>query len=515
MGQTALKHTILIVDDNPSNLGVITQCLEERGYKTLVATDGTIVLRRAQHVRPDLILLDIVMPETDGFEICRQLKADESTRDIPVIFMTALTETEDKVSGFRAGAVDYITKPIQQEEVIARVETHLRLRDLVHGMQQQAVELTQANTEIQLLNTRLNAENVQVRADLQESEQKYETLVEQITEGHFVLRDERIVFANQTFCDMHGYQLEDVAGQHFSLFVAPESRQHVEDAYRKSHQQQSHSQLLEYKRLTKSGQHCATEMVTKTILHEGTPIRIGTCRDIAERLEMERHMREAERMAYIGRITTSLSHELRNPLSAIKMNLQMLEELEPYVDEDARRSITISVREVMRLEGILNEFLDFARPIHLNLRACDVNQMLALCVELLRVKFEKRSISLSCSYAQDIRVVQADEEKLRQVIINLLLNALEASGPQGRVWVTSRYDGSTAPAAIKIIVEDEGEGLPAPSMSHIFDPFFTTKTKGTGLGLTNVKHIVDAHGGDIHAGNREAGGAIFLVTLPV
>ena len=125
-----MEPTILIIDDDPNNLAVMTSFLEDRTFTILVAEDCKIGLERAHNARPDLILLDILMPQMDGYEICRRLKAMESTKDIPVIFMTALVETEHKIKGFAAGAVDYITKPFQREEVLARVGVHLRIREL-------------------------------------------------------------------------------------------------------------------------------------------------------------------------------------------------------------------------------------------------------------------------------------------------------------------------------------------------------------------------------------------------
>jgi two-component system, NtrC family, sensor kinase len=109
-------HTILVVDDNPTNLGVIVNYLEDCGFRLLVARDGETGLKSAQNAKPDLILLDVMMPGINGFETCRRLKEDETIADIPVIFMTALAETEDKIRGFQVGGVDYVTKPIQQEE---------------------------------------------------------------------------------------------------------------------------------------------------------------------------------------------------------------------------------------------------------------------------------------------------------------------------------------------------------------------------------------------------------------
>jgi signal transduction histidine kinase len=141
-------QTILVVDDNPTNLAVITEFLESQGFMVSVARDGEMALRTASYALPDLILLDVMMPGIDGFETCRQLKADSALAHIPVIFMTALSSTEDKVNGFTVGAVDYVTKPIQQEEVLARVQTHLRIQALKAGLQSANEQLAVQNQQL-------------------------------------------------------------------------------------------------------------------------------------------------------------------------------------------------------------------------------------------------------------------------------------------------------------------------------------------------------------------------------
>lgn len=142
------EQTILIVDDNPTNLGVLSNYLKTYGFRILVARNGESALQKAQYVQPDLILLDVLMPGIDGFETCQKLKTQRSTKSIPVIFMTALAEATDKVKGFQAGGVDYVTKPLQFEEVLARVNTHLRIRNLTKNLQDQAIELQKTNSAL-------------------------------------------------------------------------------------------------------------------------------------------------------------------------------------------------------------------------------------------------------------------------------------------------------------------------------------------------------------------------------
>lgn len=137
-----VQASVLVVDDMLANRNLLREALEPQGYEVLLAPDGEAALRIAQEARPDVILLDVIMPRLDGFEVCRRLKRDEATRSIPVIFITAKDEAESMMEGFQAGGVDYITKPFQAEEVLVRVRTHLTLH-------RQAEELRRKNQELQ------------------------------------------------------------------------------------------------------------------------------------------------------------------------------------------------------------------------------------------------------------------------------------------------------------------------------------------------------------------------------
>ena len=139
------KATILVIDDNPAELGGVLDQLMLAGFKTLVAPSGERALQQLEHVQPDLILLDVLMPGIDGFETCARLKANDATKDIPVIFITVLTDTLDKIKGFELGGVDYITKPFQHEEVIARVNTHLTIRRFQKQLEEQNARLRELN----------------------------------------------------------------------------------------------------------------------------------------------------------------------------------------------------------------------------------------------------------------------------------------------------------------------------------------------------------------------------------
>ncbi len=210
------QGVIVIVDDTPHNLGVLFDFLTDSGFKVLVAQDGESAIQKVEYAKPDLILLDVMMPGIDGFETCRRLKANPSTQDIPVIFLSALSDTVDKLKGFNLGAVDFITKPVQQEEVKARVITHLTLRNLQKKLEAQNLQLQAEIREKQLAET-----------SLRQAEEKYRTIFERVTEGIFQATPEgRYITANPALATILGYasptqlmaEITDIGKQ---LYVEP------------------------------------------------------------------------------------------------------------------------------------------------------------------------------------------------------------------------------------------------------------------------------------------------------
>ncbi len=179
MNPTKATPTVLVVDDTPTNVGVLLEMLGRAGWRVLVARDGDSALEQAQYARPDLVLLDVMMPGIDGFETCRRLKRDARTAGIPVIFMTALDDLQDKVKGFEAGGCDYVVKPFEHEEILIRVRTHLQLQQLRRALEdsnlalesrvnERTAELQAALAEVEQLKTQLQQENRYLRAEISE-----------------------------------------------------------------------------------------------------------------------------------------------------------------------------------------------------------------------------------------------------------------------------------------------------------------------------------------------------------
>ncbi len=216
----ARRDRILVVDDTTADLQLLTSLLTEQGYTVHPASDGALALRFVQLVLPDLILLDVRMPGTDGYEVCRRLKADERTRAIPVIFISILEDALDKVKGLQEGAVDFITKPFQPEEVLSRVGIHLRLRDLTERLEQKVSERTE---ELMIANQRLQhelAERERAEEALRRSEEKYRRIVDTAGEGIWMIGPDGVTtLVNAKMAEMLGYSAEEMVGRPATDFM--------------------------------------------------------------------------------------------------------------------------------------------------------------------------------------------------------------------------------------------------------------------------------------------------------
>jgi PAS domain S-box-containing protein len=350
-------------------------------------------------------------------------------------------------------------------------------------------------------------------AELAASERRYKTLVEEIQDGYFVIQNTRIVFANRSFCRMHGSKLDNILGKPFLDFVAPDCRERVNAAYQDSFSGSRAGGQLEYSRLGCPPDKAATEIKSKVVDLGHGPMIIGICRDISSRVAMEAKVRENERMAYVGHLTASLSHEIRNPLSAIKMNLQILSRKLDLDGFDLRR-LEITVREVSRLEGILRQLLDTARPLNVVTAVVDLSAIAKGCVDLLESEASEKGVEIMQRHPSNLPLTYLDAGKVEQAVINLLLNAIQASPVGGRVTVWTKSTRGNQSRFLELGVRDNGPGIAHEQVPHLFTPFYTSKTKGTGLGLSNVKRIVEAHSGEVDVRSRKGRGATFVMRLP-
>jgi PAS domain S-box-containing protein len=277
-----MEPTILIIDDDPNNLAMMSSVLEERHYTIIVAEDSESGLKRAHYARPDLILLDILLPKIDGYETCRRLKAVESTREIPVIFMTALTETEHKIKGFAAGAVDYITKPVQREELLARVGVHLHIRELTNRLREEK-ELLERRVEER------TAELARANKALCKSEKMYRTLIETTLDLVFIVdKQGMFTYANPRLEALTGYSSHELTGRSFMDIITLEFRETALEGFNRGMRGEVNL-TCEVEVIHKTGAKTPVEFLTTTLFDlDGKPVgRFGVGRDMTERKRTE------------------------------------------------------------------------------------------------------------------------------------------------------------------------------------------------------------------------------------
>jgi PAS domain S-box-containing protein len=527
------KPAVLIIDDDRSNLAIVTDYLKSGDYDILVAEDGRIGIERARFARPDLILLDVLMPGIDGFETCRRLKADAATREIPVIFMTALSDTDNKIKGFAAGAVDYVTKPSQREEVLARVGVHLRIRELATNLQeakallenrveQRTAQLERANQELQAEIT----ERMQAEKALAESKNYLDKIINSIsdpisvkdTSRHWVLlNDAACSFIGRERAELLGKCADDVFPEHEARAIREQDRR-VLASGRES--------VMEHTTTAANG--TARSIILKKTLYtdeRGRQYIVAIIRDITEHKILEEQLRQAVKMEAVGTLAGGVAHDFNNLMTAVmgysELLLRRIPEENPW-----RRDIEQISKAGRRAASLTQQLLAFSRKQVAQPKILDINQVIAETEEILK-RLIGENIHLVSRPAPLLGRVMADPGLIGQVLMNLALNARDAMPQGGQLTIETanvhlgeayaRHHIDVAPGNyVVLIVSDTGIGMDAETRSHIFEPFFTTKEKGkgTGLGLATVYGIVKQSGGHIWGDSEPGRGATFKVYLP-
>ncbi len=316
------RKKILIVDDTSENITVLTSVLNE-AYSTYFAKNGRRALEIARNQKPDLILLDVVMPGMSGHEVCRQLKADETTRDIPVIFISAKTGIGDVVKGISFGAVDYIAKPFHADEVLARIEIHLNLRSLQMRLQERTEELLRVNRSLEAE----IASRKQAEAALRESAIWLKSMFDSLTEAVFITTpDRKLVDLNPAAEKMFGYtRLEFFAlppeALHADSQAYLEFERRVADAFRKGE-----TAVFEFCARRKNHTVFPTEHSLALILKDdGTPMGVvSVVRDLSEKKQAEEAEHKSERLQGALEMAGTVCHELNQPLMAISGYAELL-----------------------------------------------------------------------------------------------------------------------------------------------------------------------------------------------
>ncbi|MDH5638825.1 MAG: ATP-binding protein [Nitrospinota bacterium] len=240
---------------------------------------------------------------------------------------------------------------------------------------------------------------------------------------------------------------------------------------------------------------------------------MGIIRDITELERLERKLKDEERLASLGRLATGIAHEIRNPLSSVKMNLSILKKRLSPKGVDVEH-FEIAQEEVFHLEKIVSELLDYAKPIKLDLQICDLTQLMDVAISAVAAPCAERGITIRTDYDGKGHMALLDKTKITQALINILLNSVQASPENSEIFVGAETVKFPSSDRARVVIRDQGYGIPEDNLKYIFDPFFTTRKDGTGLGLSIVRNIVDNHEGSITIESEKGKGATVAIELP-
>ena len=239
---------------------------------------------------------------------------------------------------------------------------------------------------------------------------------------------------------------------------------------------------------------------------------VAIIRDVTEIKNLNEEVERNKRLASLGKLSAGIAHEIRNPLSSIRGLAQFV--YSSFKKNDARKEdLDTIIQEVDRLNLLIVQVLDFAKIKKLNLSQFSINELVVRIVEFLKLEIKNKKIDFHLSLSQEIPSICADENQVRQIIMNVVINAIQAIKINGKIKITTENSKLKGKPAIRLIIEDNGIGIPESELSQIFDPFFTKKDKGTGLGLSIVYKLVENHQGEIKVESIEGKGTKFMIFL--
>jgi two-component system cell cycle sensor histidine kinase/response regulator CckA len=501
------KSEILLVDDEPNNLRLLTDLLTGHGYHIRAIKTGREALASARFKPPDCVLLDIKLPDLDGFEVCRRMHAEAQLQDVPVIFISVLREPDEILKGFDAGGVDFITKPFQASEVVARVSVHTELRKARQLLNRQTADaLFCANQKL-----------------VQEKEMLLVTL-RSIADG-VITTDIRgtIILMNSVAEALSGWTQDEAAGKPLSAILNL-----VSSVERKT-------EANPFEKLFTNGEivnppepavFISRNGSERQITYNGAPIRdtrnsiIGAVlvfHDVTEKQLLLETIQRNTRLESLGVLAGAIAHDFNNLMGGIFGYIDMANEQTD--DQAVSTCLAKALGTIDRARGLTAKLLTFSKggaPVQ------EICQLFPLVQEIAQLTLRDANISCRFDVSPDLRPCNIDKGQISQVIANITTNAQQAMPGGGTVTVSARNVTLTvkehpvlaAGEYAKISIRDSGHGMPQAVLTRIFDPFYSTKPMGHGLGLAICHSIIKRHGGTIEVESEPGTGSTFHLFLP-
>jgi len=489
----ATANLILNVDDNDGARYAKSRILSRAGFEVIEAANGTQALELARASLPDLILLDVKLPDINGFEVCRQIKASPETAAILVLQTSAAAvQSIDRIRGLDGGADSYLVEPIEPAELIAHVRALLRVR--------------------------------RAEGALRESEERFRQMAENIDDVFWMLdpATDQLLYVSPAYHHLWGDSaiLPQPGPAHWAGSVHQEDEATVEAAYRALASGTPYE--IEYRIVRPNG-------TTRWVAERAFPVRdsrdsiyrlAGIVNDISERKANEMVLRDADRRK--DEFLAMLAHELRNPLAPIRNAIELLDPSRAPTTQNFETMREVIGRQVRHLSRLVDDLLDVARITQgkITLRQENVSLVAAIeaAIETVAPALTKKAHTLRTEMPDDSVYIVGDGVRIAQVLGNILSNAVKYTPQEGEILV----DVHESDEDVQITVRDNGVGMSAETIPHIFDLFVQSQNSlersegGLGIGLPLARTLVELHGGQIQVFSAGAGqGSEFVVRLPL
>jgi two-component system cell cycle sensor histidine kinase/response regulator CckA len=486
---------ILIADDEHVGRELMEALLISQGYDLAFAANGSEALGKAIEWVPDLVLLDVMMPDMDGYEVCRRMRGHPTLAEVPIIMLTALDDKDSRLRGIEAGADEFISKPFDRTELRARVRTITRLNRYRGLMLERS---------------------------------KFDGVVEFSPDGILIVdANGSICVANPAASQM--LQLPDgdaLVGRTVASLFAGDQADQVQAELKNVLADKSKTALWESQFQRFDSKLFPVEISARSFpWGDGQSAVQMNVRDITEKKKLEAQFLRAQRMQSIGTLAGGIAHDLNNVLTPILSAVQLLRYKLP--DESNRRLLDTLENSAERGANIIKQILAFARGREGERKILQIKYLVSEIENIIKDTFP-RSIQIQTAFASDLRPVLGDATHLHQVLMNLCVNARDAMMPQGghlKIEVDNlqldeaqaRIHADAVPGPYVVLsVSDSGSGIAPEILDKLFEPFFTTKEvgKGTGLGLSTVLGLVKSHRGFVTVESQVRKGSCFRVYLP-
>jgi signal transduction histidine kinase len=455
---------ILIVEDSPTQAEELRFILDKRGYTVSLAVDGKEALRFLAIRIPDIVVTDIVMPEMDGYELCRQIRSDRRLKDVPVILVTSLSEPADVIKGLEAGANNFITKPYDEKYILSRIQYLIANR-----------EIRKNSMASMGINVYFSGENYFITA---ERLQILDLLLSTYENAYHQNRDLLTIQMELRELNEH---LEDIVAERTAELSAANQRLNIE--------------LEENKR---TGE---------------------------EKAKLQAQLYQAQKMESVGQLAGGVAHDFNNMLSVILGYSQLaLEKTEP--SSTLRGDLQEILDAALRSVNITRQLLAFARKQTISPQVLDLNETVEGMLKMLR-RLIGEDVNLEWLPEPKLWQIMIDPSQIDQILANLCINARDAIAGVGKIIIETgtaafeteycaSHPGVSPGEFVVLAVSDDGSGMEKELLDKIFEPFFTTKEigQGTGLGLSTVYGIVQQNNGFINVYSEPGKGTTFRVYLP-